>query len=453
MMSVMRRIVLGGLAPLLLLSLAFGDDVYRKPPREILDVLNAPPTPEAFVSPSGAEVLLGERILYPPISDLAQPMLRLAGLRINAKNNGPHNTVLYRSMTLRHLNRATPEVPVAIPVALPSGAEISAPSWSPDARQFAFTNMGENAVELWVGDAATGRVHRLSGIRVNAALMVSGFGRQRSPIQWMPDSRRLLVETVPGGRGAAPQEPAVPAGPHTQESLGKAGPAATYEDLLKNAHDEDLFDYYVTAQLAFVDSASGKATQYGKPGIFLTDEPSPDGQNVLIARVHKPYSYFHPVTSFPKEVEVWNRSARPVYNVASLPLEDRVPIQGVPTGPRDYRWIPTEPASLYWVEALDGGNPKTKVPFRDRVMIAKLPLAAGESQELTKLEERFETIEFGESGTLALVSDYERNKRWIRTFAINPRSPGQESKLIWSRNMQDRYKDPGTPDFRTLAER
>ncbi len=445
-MSVMRRIVFAGVAPLLLLSLAFGDDVYHKPPREILDILNAPPTPEAFVSPSGAEVLLGERILYPPISDLAQPMLRLAGLRINAKNNGPHNTVLYRSVTLRHLSRTAPEIKVA----LPAGAEISAPFWSPDGKQFALINMSENAVELWVGDTASGRVHKLNGIRVNAALMVSGFGQRRSPIEWMPDSRHLLVETVPGGRGAPPQEPAIPPGPHTQESLGKAGPAPTYEDLLKNAHDEDLFDYYATAQLAFVDSATGKAMQYGKPGIFLTAEPSPDGQNVLVARIHKPYGYFHPVNAFPKEVEVWNRAGKLVYKVASLPLESRVPIQGVPTGPRDYHWIPTEAASLYWVEALDEGNPKTKVPFRDRVMIAKLPLNTGEAQELTKLEQRFQSIEFGESGTLALVSDYDRDKRWIRTFAVNPRSPDQEGKVIWSRNMQDRYKDPGTPDLRTL---
>ncbi len=232
--------------------------------------------------------------------------------------------------------------------------------------------------------------------------------------------------------------------------MGKAGPAATYEDLLKNAHDEDLFEYYATAQLAFVDSATDKISSYGKPGIFAAVEPSPDGEDVLVARIHKPFSYFHPVNAFPKELEVWDHSAKLVYKLASLPLEERVPIDGVPTGPRNYHWIPTERASLYWVEAMDGGNPKEKAPHRDRIMIAKLPLSGAEPQELMKVEQRFSRIEFGESGALTLISDYERNKRWIRTFALNPKNPAEQPKLIWARNMQDRYKDPGNPDMRML---
>lgn len=441
----MRKILTCTCAAVLLTALAFADDLYHKPPRQILDVLNAPPTPEAVVNLSGTDVLLIDRILYPPVSDLARPMLRLAGLRIDEKNNGPHNAILYHALTLRHLDlnaRATN-------IALPAGAEITTPVWSPDGKQFAFLNVADNAVELWIGSAATARVHKLNGIRVNAALTATGPFQQHFPFEWMPDSHTLLVETVISNRGTPPKEPAVPPGPHTQESLGKAGPAPTFEDLLKNSHDEDLFDYYTTAQLAFVDATIGRATAYGKSGIFLTAEPSPDGQNVLIVRVRKPYSYFHPVNAFPKEVEVWNRSAKLVYKVASLPLEDRVPIDGVPTGPRDYHWIPAEPASLYWVEALDGGNPKTKVPFRDRVVIARLPLS-GQPEELVRLEERFNRIEFGESGTLALVSDYDRDKRWIRTFALDPKLPSGERKLVWSRNLQDRYKDPGAPDMRKL---
>ncbi len=266
----------------------------------------------------------------------------------------------------------------------------------------------------------------------------------------MPDSRTLLVESVPNDRGTPPSEPTVQPGPHTQESTGKAGPAPTYEDLLKNAHDEALFDYYATAQLVLIDVATRKYTAYGKPGIFTTIEPSPDGQNVLVATLHKPYSYFHPLTSFPKEVEVWDHSGRVTQKVASLPLEERVPIGGVPTGPRDYHWLPTQPASLYWVEAMDGGNPKETAPYRDRILIAKVSHTGLNPQQLMKVEQRFSRIEFGESGTFALITDFDRKKRWIRTFSVDPQQPGQEPKLIWSRNMQDRYKDPGTPEMKRL---
>ncbi len=448
-MSDMRKIFVLVAVGLLGLAVSFADEAYHKPPQEILKVLNAPTTPEAVVNPAGTEVLFIERILYPPVADLAQPMLRLAGVRINPKNNGPHSAFLYRSATLRRLDGNGEEIRLP----LPANAEITPPLWSPDGKRFAFTNIAEASVDLWVGDAENGRIHKIPGVHVNAALGVnaalSGPGHA-APVQWMPNSRTLLVETVPAGRGAPPAEPAVQPGPHTQQSLGKAGPAPTYEDLLKNAHDEELFDYYATAQLSFVDTNGGGVKPYGTPAIFTTIEPSPNGQDVLVARVHKPYSYFHPVNAFPKEVEVWDRSAKVVYKVASLPLENRVPIEGVPTGPRGYHWIPTETASLYWVEAMDGGNPKEKAPHRDRVMIARLPLSNGEPRELMKVEQRFTRIEFGESGTLSLVSDYERNKRWIRTYAVNPKDPAEEPKLIWARNMQDRYKDPGAPEMKTL---
>ena len=44
----------------------------------------------------------------------------------------------------------------------------------------------------------------------------------------------------------------------------------TYQDLLTSAHDEALFEYYATSQLAFVDAASGQRTPVGTPAIFET---------------------------------------------------------------------------------------------------------------------------------------------------------------------------------------
>jgi dipeptidyl aminopeptidase/acylaminoacyl peptidase len=448
MMFEMRTLSLTGLIVAgLSMGTLFADEPYHKPPAEIERVLMAPTPPEAFVNPDGSAMLLAERILYPPVSDLAQPMLRLAGVRINPANNGPHNGFFFKSLVLQNLQSGQ-----ETKIALPAGAEITAPQWSPDGKRFAFMNVTPTAVELFLGDAANTRISAVSNVRVNAALGTGGgFGaNQRSPIEWMPDSRTLVVETVRADRGAPPVEPPVQPGPHTQESAGKAGPAPTYEDLLKNAHDEDLFEYYATAQLVFVNAENGKVSPYGKAGIFTAVEAAPTGQAILVARLHKPYSYFHPLNAFPKEVEVWDRSAKLVYKVASLPLEERVPIGGVPTGPRDYHWIPTQPASLYWVEAMDGGNPKETVPHRDRILIAKVGGSGTEPQELMKVEQRFNRMEFGELGTLSLVTDYDRKKRWVKTFSIDPEHPGTEPKLIWSRNMQDRYKDPGTPEMKRL---
>src|SRR5436305_6812571 len=135
---------------------------------------------------------------------------------------------------------------------------------------------------------------------------------------------------------------------------GKKAPAATYDDLLQSAHDEDLFDYSASSQLLLVES--GKAVPLGKSALYTRLDASPDGKHVLAVRIHRPYSYLLPFNDFPKDVEVWDAAGKLEFKLASLPLAEHVPIEGVLTGPRDYEWIPSEPATLVWAEALDNGD-------------------------------------------------------------------------------------------------
>ena len=128
----------------------------------------------------------------------------------------------------------------------------------------------------------------------------------------------------------------MPTGPHVQESLGGASPVVTHEDMLQNPHDEDLFEYYATSQLALVDVATAKVTPIGKAGIIESARISPDGKNILVTTIHRPFSYLHDARSFPKEIEIWDRTGKVIHKVASQPLEDRVPINGVMTGPRTH---------------------------------------------------------------------------------------------------------------------
>jgi len=265
-----------------------------------------------------------------------------------------------------------------------------------------------------------------------------------SALSWMPDNRTLLVQLVPATRGAAPAMPSVPVEPVTQESSGRPGPVRTYEDLLKSPHDESLYEYYATSQLAFVDSNSGRTTPVGQPAIFQSVDPAPDGHHVLVTRLHKPFSYLFPDTSFPRDIEVWDTKGKLVYKVASLPLADQVPIGGVTTGPRSVRWRPDQPATLVWAQALDNGDPKKKVPHRDSIVMLKAPFT-GQPSELLKTEQRFSGMIWGETGGVVLITDFDRDKRWVRTFLLNADKPEMAPRLVWTRNQQDRYNDPGTP--------
>ena len=451
--------ILRVLTSLLFATCVYGQ--YHKAPEPIHDLLSAPPTPLVLVSPGSDRLLVADRLQYPPITDLAQPMLRIAGLRINPATNGRHHPPRLTSLSLVDVATGkTREV-----TGLPANAYLSSPVWSPDGKQFAFTNTTVDGIELWLGNGASASAVRLEGVKLNAIM--------GETIQWMPDSHTLLVQTIPANRGKVPQPPISPDGPIVQQSDGKKAPVRTYEDLLKDPHDEALFDYYARAQLTLVHLHSSKmgplkasmttASSVGKSAIFAMVEPSPDGRHFLVSRIAHPYSYIVPESDFPREVEVWDAKGNLEYKLASLPLADHVPIEGVLTGPRDYEWAPQQPATLVWAEALDGGDPKTKAPLRDHLMTLSAPFKA-QPVELVKLEQRYlpgfgggffgigggRGLEWGENG-IALVRDYDRNRRWLRTFLIDLNKLGGQPRLIWQRAIRDRYNDPGVPLQRTLA--
>src|ERR1700716_1841404 len=138
-----------------------GAELYQKPSKAILDALNAPVTPTLTINPARTFATQGQAVRYPPIAELSQPMLRLAGMRINPKTNGLHNTTFNSSLTLRKLPEGT-----EIKVDLPPSPKLSLGRWSPDATRFAFTNTTDKGVELWIGDTS-GKTHRIEGARVN----------------------------------------------------------------------------------------------------------------------------------------------------------------------------------------------------------------------------------------------------------------------------------------------
>jgi dipeptidyl aminopeptidase/acylaminoacyl peptidase len=430
----------------------FGADAltYQKPPQVILDVLNSPTTPTLSLSPTRTYAAQGAPVRNPPIAELALPMLRLAGLRINPATNGLHNTIFNASLSLRKIPEG-----VEIKVDLPRDPKLGATHWSPDGSHFAFTNSAANSIELWIGDTATGKAHKVEGVHINSVMAggaggggggrggFGGAGAGPSDVQWMPDGKSLLVEITKPDRGAPPVDPVIPIGPHVQESLGTASGSATLEDMLQNPHDEDLFEFYGTSQLATVDAASGKMTLVGRPGIIESVRISPDGSYLLVTTVHRPFSYLLAVRSFPKEIEIWDHSGKMVHKVASQPLQERIPLTGVATGPRDIVWKRSDPATLMWAEALDKGDLKNQVPFRDRVLALKAPFTSA-PVEVFKTEQRFQGIQFFEKGSMALIEDFERQKRWQRTFLIDLDQPST-GRVIWARNNQDRYKDPGRP--------
>jgi dipeptidyl aminopeptidase/acylaminoacyl peptidase len=418
---------------------------YDKPPQNVLDVLHAPSPPNPYVSPTRDRILLESWVWYPPITQVAEPFLRLAGVRVEPRTRRKHDTPggygiapCAQTLTLVDVSNSH-----EVPVKLPPGGCVDGVTWAADGRRFAFRNTSQDAVEAWIGDAATGQIRRLGDAKLNPML--------GSAMQWMPDQKTLLVKLVPANAGPPPAAAAEADGPGIQETTGQTGESSTYEtrDTLTNKHDEDLFDYYASSQLAFIDVDSGQIQRLGEPAIITGVDPSPDGQHLLVEVIHKPYSYVTTYPNFPHDVELWDRSGRRTQTLAKLPLADRVPIAGVPTGPRDFEWRPTEPATLVWAEALDGGDWNVSVPERDKLMTLSAPFTVAPA-ELYRVEQRYAGFDWSERRGVALLREYDENKHWQRTFLADVDRPATKPSLVWDMSSDERYKDPGQPVHKML---
>jgi dipeptidyl aminopeptidase/acylaminoacyl peptidase len=422
---------------------------YNQPPKNILDVMHAPSPPFPEVSPTHDTILLVSWQDYPSISRVATPFLRLAGARVEPRNHSKHDTPggygitpCARSFELVHIADGA-----QIHVALPAGACPGEPRWAADGKRFAFANIAPESVELWIGDARTGEAHRVPGARLNPM-----FDEE---MHWMPDQKTLLVKLVPKGMGAPPPEPIVPIGPSIQETQGEKGQSSTYEnrDTLGSKHDEDLFDYFAASQLALINAATAVITPIGKPGNYESLDPAPDGQHILVTAIHKPYSYVTTYDRFPQEVEVWDVSQRShvlAHAIASLPLADRVPIHGVPVGPREFSWRATDPATLVWAEALDGGDWNVNVPARDKILLVKAPFNSP-AVEVARTEQRYDGFDWSEQSSVALLTEYDNNRHWRRSFVLDVDDQPPKPRLIWDLSTDESYKNPGYPVRRQLS--
>jgi dipeptidyl aminopeptidase/acylaminoacyl peptidase len=412
-------------------------DGYHRAPPVIAKILEADPTPAVSLSPDHRTMAILGRENLPTIANLSKPILRLGGMRIDPATNGP---IEARGQWLNALQFKDIASGRTVSVALPAGARFSMPRWSPDGRLLAFAMSSDTGLSLWVAGADTPPRQVASGL--NAA-----FG---TPFQWAPDSRSMIATLVLAERGAPPSVSTTPSGPIMQESLGRSAAARTYEDVLRNAEDEGLFDYYFTSRIARVGIDGGAPVAIGKPGVYARFSISPDGRYLLTERRKRPYSYQLPAGFFPTEIAVSTADGKPVRTLVDRPLADDLPVDfdAVVGGVREVEWRADAPATLVWAEALDGGDPKAKVEFHDSVMMQSAPFTAKPVQ-LAKTKFRYADVTWGDD-SFALVTDREWRTRTERRSAVAPSRPGT-ARLLLTRNYQDQYGDPGDPLLETNA--
>ena len=407
---------------------------WQNPPEPIATILDTPPNPSISISPDDRWLVEFSRSELIPIAQLAEPELGIAGDRINPKLRSSARNHPYIALAIRPLLK--PEEP-SVCIALPNGMKMTNFKWSDSSDRLAFTWAKPGGLELWMLDVALHQV-----FQVTPAILNATYG---TPYRWI-DETRLLCKIVDDSQDDAPVAPAVPTAPIVQENLGTKSPSRTYTHLLKNEHDAALFEYYTRSSLKVV-TLNGQS--FGMCDRILSSDlvseaiPSPDNQYILLTTLLKPFSYQLPSGYFPKLIQVLTIAGDPIYTVESVPLMDKLSTKfdSVRLGRRSISWRSDHPATLYWVEALDDGDPKVEAPFRDRLSMLSAPFTSA-PQILWESEFRFQRVAWGRED-VALVYERWYDDRRVRTWQINPNQPEKSAILRFDRSFEDSYSDPG----------
>ncbi len=403
---------------------------FQKPSAEILALADYQRPPVVRTSPDKMWILFMYRPTYKSLEELGQEEVRLAGLRINAQAKIASTETYYDNLRLKNL-ADDKEFQIQ---GLPQGPLLSNIGFSPDARKIAFTNTTDQGVALWVIDVATQQATQLTEYDVNAVL--------DAPYRWFKDSEQLLVNKLPSNRRALiDRSNNLPVGPIVSTSDGQVSQLRTYQDLLKNPQDEQDFENLATSELYWVD-LNGIQRKFLGVAMYLQSSFSPDGKYVLVTTLQRPFSYIVRYTSFPQETAVYDVDGNLLKRVNELPLLEVMPkgFSSVRAGRRIMGWRQDKPASLFFVEALDGGDANIESSYRDELFSWDVPFT-NPPQSLMKITDRFATVVWG-NDQYALVYSQWYDTRNVKTFLLNPTTG--KSQIVDDRNRQDIYTDPGS---------
>lgn len=404
---------------------------YQKPPKEILELVDVPRAPSVRLDAKGEFMCLLYREAYQSIEALSERELRLGGLRINPKTNIGSRVTYYHNIKIQKVGEKEAQQVEG----LPPHARLSNFSWSPDQTKMAFTHTAAEGVELWIVDIPNLTATRLSEASINANI--------GSSYKWFKDSKSLLVKLLPKDRRPLiDASTVVPKGPTVTESTGEKAQNRTYQDLLKNSNDEQNFETLTTSALYQI-GIDGQKRPWKGAAMYTHFSFSPDGEYVMVTTLERPFSYIVPYYRFPKTTTMYKNNGELVKVIQQTPLDEVRPKGFMATrkGKRDFSWREDQPATLVWAVALDEGDPEKEVPYRDEIFTLEAPFN-GEGTSLFKTPNRYSGITWGDD-KVALVVDYWWNTRNVKTYLINPSNPQQEAVVLFDRNYQDRYSDPG----------
>jgi dipeptidyl aminopeptidase/acylaminoacyl peptidase len=295
----------------------WADDVlkqesYQQPPKELTDAVLAPRhlnTTMSSLSPD-RKWFLDETPDGPvEMKIFSRPYHELGGLFVDFKANRVRSLTVRNNVALQLISAADGSKK---PIQIPTGARVSNATWSPDSATVAFFVHTDDATQIWVADAGTGKSRQLTRTPVLATLVTS--------FAFTSDGRQIVFVQVPENRTAMPAAPAAPTGPTVKLADSDKNRLRTFPSLMTTPYEKQLLEWHATGQLAIVDVQKGTVKKIGQPAMVRALDPSPDARFVRVTRMVKPFSYDVPVSSFGSIEEIWDADGKVLAKIIDRPI-------------------------------------------------------------------------------------------------------------------------------------
>lgn len=391
---------------------------YREPSAEITALLVAPKPPEPLLHATTGQVARLYREPVIALDRLALPRLGLAGRRFEPVSGISKVEALISRVDVLSVNAAADQPPVLWQPR--ANTLLDFIQFSPDGNTLSAVAIGEGMARLVLFDISR-QTERELDVPINPA-----WG---NPCRWTMKNE-LICHVVVESRGKAP---AAAPSPTLVEHTGGPVPVRTYSNLLKGSHDDQLFEYYFSSQLAITDVSGKWERKLGPQGLLTNLEVSPDGQYVVVERVQRPYSRLVPAYRFPSSIEIWDL-ARGVQlyasSVVGFGLDET---EREKADPRRFNWKEDGSNTLGYIDkSLDEeGN-------RVYQWMAIAAPFEGPARKVAAGDKNFRSFGWTTAGTPWFQTRGDTAEEAVVQMIVD-----QETVELWRGRAADRYSDPG----------
>ena len=366
------------------------------------------------------------------IQSLSKTELKLAGLRLSPEQLLPSRIksqyIGIELIDLGKLNRSTTPIKQRVNLATSRVAKVE---FSPNSRFISYIGLSDKGADLYVYDIENKLTQKLNKTRLNASLGLK--------YRWLYNSQAILTSIA--SVNAHSLDAANKIGPNISKTSSQKAPRRTYQDLLKNTQDDQIFSQLTQSQLTLL-RLDGDIQLIGQADINISYQLSPNDEYIVVKRISPPFSHMVKYYDFAQSVELFDISGTHLKTLAQLESSEYRPSgsDSVRKGPRLIHWRSDKPDTLAFVKALDKGDSNVKAKYRDQLLQIAAPFTA-EPEQLLKTPWRMKKIQWGEN-SLGMLTEKHSDKKQIRVSFFDSSKPSA-LKLWYKKAIRDTYNDPG----------